>query len=53
MLSSSDDDGDSYSSEGEEGSLVIDAGAQGNEVNQNGHAVDALSYTNSPESERQ
>lgn len=35
MLSSSDDDGDSYSSDGEDG-LVIDANVQP-EVNQNGH----------------
>ncbi|KAG5893451.1 hypothetical protein JTB14_012168 [Gonioctena quinquepunctata] len=31
ILSSSDDEGDSYSSDGEEGSLVIDANAQSNE----------------------
>jgi hypothetical protein len=48
MLSSSDDEGDSYSSDGEEGSLVIDSNAQ-NEINQNGHQVDPLSYANSPD----
>lgn len=48
MLSSSDDEGDSYSSDGE-GSLVIDSSAQ-NEINQNGHQVDPLSFTtNSPD----
>lgn len=53
MLSSSDDEGDSYSSDGEEGSLVIDANAQsGGEVNQNGHPVDSLPFSNSPEAER-
>lgn len=35
MLSSSEDEGDSYSSDGEDG-LVIDANAQP-EANQNGH----------------
>ncbi|KAJ8967017.1 hypothetical protein NQ314_003134 [Rhamnusium bicolor] len=53
MLSSSDDEGDSYSSDGEEGSLVIDANAQSGEVNQNGHSVDPLGYSNSPDAERQ
>lgn len=54
ILSSSDDEGDSYSSDGEEGSLVIDANAQsGGEVNQNGHTVDPLAFNNSPEGERQ
>ena len=48
MLSSSDDEGDSYSSDGEEGSLVIDSNAQ-NEINQNGHQVDPLSFANSPD----
>nr|XP_008196118.1 PREDICTED: homeobox protein PKNOX2 isoform X1 [Tribolium castaneum] len=48
MLSSSDDEGDSYSSDGEEGSLVIDSNAQ-NEINQNGHSVDPLSYSSSPD----
>lgn len=53
ILSSSDDEGDSYSSDGEEGSLVIDSGSGANtEVNQNGHQVDPMSYSNSPESER-
>lgn len=53
MLSSSDDDADSYSSDGEEGSLVIDAAAaQSGEVNQNGHQVDPLSFTTSPKLER-
>lgn len=52
MLSSSEDDGDSYSSDGEEGSLVIDATAQPNEVNQNGHQVDPMRYSNSPDAER-
>lgn len=48
-MSSSDDEGDSYSSDGEEGSLVIDANAQSGEVNQqNGHPVDVLGYNNSP-----
>lgn len=46
MLSSSEDEGDSYSSDGE-GSLVIDASAQGNEVNQNGHPANQLGYANS------
>ncbi|KAJ8916551.1 hypothetical protein NQ315_000193 [Exocentrus adspersus] len=51
ILSSSDDEGDSYSSDGEEGGLVIDANAQSGEVNQNGHSVE---YNNrSPEVERQ
>lgn len=36
MLSSSDDEGDSYSSDGEDG-LVIDANAQPPEISQNGH----------------
>lgn len=49
MLSSSDDDGDSYSSDGDEG-LVIDANAQSGEVTQNGHQVDALTF--SPTAER-
>lgn len=53
ILSSSDDEGDSYSSDGEEGSLVIDANAQSGEVNQNGHSVDPLGYNNSPDAERQ
>lgn len=49
MLSSSDDEGDSYSSDGEEGSLVIDSNAQ-NEISQNGHQVDPLGgYANSPD----
>lgn len=52
MLSSSDDEGDSYSSDGEEGSLVIDANAPNGEVNQNGHP-DPLGYSNSPDAERQ
>ncbi|XP_050502476.1 homeobox protein PKNOX1-like [Diabrotica virgifera virgifera] len=54
ILSSSDDEGDSYSSDGEEGSLVIDANAQSGEVNQqNGHPVDVLGYNNSPNADRQ
>lgn len=55
MLSSSEDDADSYSSDGEEGSLVIDAQPQQqtNEINQNGHQVDhKLTFTNSPDKER-
>nr|XP_022899732.1 homeobox protein PKNOX2-like [Onthophagus taurus] len=45
MLSSSDDEGDSYSSDGEESNLVIDSN---NEINQNGHQMDPLSFaTNS------
>lgn len=60
MLSSSDDDADSYSSDGDEGSLVIDAPQQQsqqqtNELNQqqNGHQVDhQLSFTNSNDKER-
>ncbi|KAB0791585.1 hypothetical protein PPYR_03385 [Photinus pyralis] len=52
ILSSSDDDGDSYSSDGEEGSLVIDSSAQGGEVNQNGHQLDPLAFDNSPKLER-
>lgn len=47
ILSSSDDEGDSYSSDGEEGSLVIDSNAQSGEVTQNGHqSTDGLGYTN-------
>ena len=50
MLSSSDDEGDSYSSDGEESNnLVIDANNHSVEVNQNGHPVDSLSF--SPPSE--
>ncbi|CAG9764998.1 unnamed protein product [Ceutorhynchus assimilis] len=42
ILSSSDDEGDSYSSDEEGGGLVIiDAPAQPNEVNQNGHQADS------------
>lgn len=52
ILSSSEDEGDSYSSDGE-GSLVIDANAHSGEVNQNGHSVEQLGYTNSPDAERQ
>lgn len=53
MLSSSDDEGDSYSSDGE-GSLVIDSNAQSGEVNQNGHQINGLGFTNSsPDAERQ
>lgn len=53
MLSSSDDEGDSYSSDGEEGSLVIDSNAQSGEVNQNGHPADRIGYSNNSDSERQ
>ncbi|KAK5638264.1 hypothetical protein RI129_012559 [Pyrocoelia pectoralis] len=52
ILSSSDDDGDSYSSDGDEGSLVIDSTAQGSDVNQNGHQLDPLAFNNSPKLER-
>ncbi|KAF5286185.1 hypothetical protein FQA39_LY16355 [Lamprigera yunnana] len=51
ILSSSDDEGDSYSSDGDEGSLVIDSSTQGNDV-QNGHSIDPLTFTNSPKLER-
>ncbi|XP_018323581.1 homeobox protein PKNOX1-like [Agrilus planipennis] len=53
ILSSSDDEGDSYSSDGDEGSLVIDSGTtQNNDVTQNGHRdVDTLTFANS-DSER-
>ncbi|GJQ85926.1 hypothetical protein Trydic_g21776 [Trypoxylus dichotomus] len=44
ILSSSDDDGDSYSSDGEESNLVIDSNHT-NEINQNGHPVDPLAFT--------
>lgn len=45
ILSSSDDEGDSYSSDGEESNLVIDSSRQhSNEVNQNGHQVDPLGF---------
>lgn len=40
MLSSSDDEGDSYSSDEEGGGLIIDA-PQPAEVNQNGHQADS------------
>ncbi|KAJ8956362.1 hypothetical protein NQ318_015100 [Aromia moschata] len=57
MLSSSDEEGDSYSSDGEEGSLVIDSNAPSgevNQVNQNGHApAESLGYNDSPEAEGQ
>ncbi|CAH1118560.1 unnamed protein product [Phaedon cochleariae] len=53
MLSSSDDEGDSYSSDGDEGSLVIDANPQTGEVNQNGHTAEVLGYSNSSDAERQ
>ncbi|XP_044763449.1 homeobox protein PKNOX2-like [Coccinella septempunctata] len=56
MLSSSEDEGDSYSSDGE-GSLVIDANAQGAEggvsTMQNSHQVEALTYANGAEAEAQ
>lgn len=52
ILSSSDDEGDSYSSDGDEG-LVIDSAAQNAEVNQNGHAVDPLAFSGSPNEDRQ
>lgn len=47
MLSSSDDEGDSYSSDGDDGGLVIDSnigGAGGGEINQNGNHADALQF---------
>ncbi|XP_017779238.1 PREDICTED: homeobox protein Meis3-like [Nicrophorus vespilloides] len=49
LLSSSDDEGDSYSSDGDESNLVIDAQAPTHE-NQNGHQVDALAFSGSPDS---
>ncbi|KAL3270726.1 hypothetical protein HHI36_021252 [Cryptolaemus montrouzieri] len=52
MLSSSEDEGDSYSSDGEEGSLVIDANVQSTEqpvVGQNNHSVETLAYSNGAE----
>lgn len=53
ILSSSDEEGDSYSSDGE-GSLVIDSNAQSGEVNQNGHQMNGLGFTNSSsDAERQ
>ncbi|CAG9857694.1 unnamed protein product [Phyllotreta striolata] len=56
ILSSSEDEGDSYSSDGDEGSLVIDAPAQsggggGDVGRQNGHQAEVLGYHDSPEEE--
>lgn len=50
MLSSSDDEGDSYSSDGDEGGLVIDSniGGAGGEINQNGNHADALQFSAAP-----
>ncbi|XP_045468460.1 homeobox protein PKNOX2-like isoform X2 [Harmonia axyridis] len=55
MLSSSDDEGDSYSSDGE-GSLVIDANVQNPEqpvTVPSNHSVEPLAYTNGTEAEGQ
>ncbi|KAK9892491.1 hypothetical protein WA026_020481 [Henosepilachna vigintioctopunctata] len=56
ILSSSEDDGDSYSSDGEEGGLVIDANVQNTEqpvTAHNNHPVEALTYSNGTDTDRQ
>ncbi|XP_066262113.1 homeobox protein PKNOX2-like [Euwallacea similis] len=55
MLSSSEDEGDSYSSDEEGGGLIIDAPQNAGEVTQNGHQPDSLAVfgNGEPEAARQ